>query len=218
MLTFIIPTIGRSSLAVALESLYHQTCGDWRAIVIFDGIACTIDKIGLDSRVEIMEVEKCGQHTNCAGFVRNAGIRKCATDWVAFLDDDDLVSPRYVETFYREIAEFPVDCVIFRMYSDKSFDISPPLTTDNFYQERVGISFALKRSIFPLEIQGGGLWFQPSDAEDFDLLNRIRDAGHYIMISPYIRYFVRIFNRDVMDEFTNDLISGNRVFIGTNSL
>jgi len=209
MLTFIIPTIGRATLRETLQSLYDQTCGEWRAIIIFDGIVCNIDQIDLDPRVKIMEIEKCGRHTNCAGLVRNSGIRECSTEWVAFLDDDDLISLRYVETFYKEIAKYNVDIIIFRMYSDKTFDIFPSLETGDFYEGNIGISFALRRSIF-----SGGIWFEPSDAEDFNLLDQIRNAGYKMMISPYIRYFVRILNREIISEFTNDLITGNRVFIG----
>ena len=212
MLTFIIPTIGRETLGTTLQSLYDQTCAEWRAILIFDGVACNIDRNLVDSRVKIMEIEKCGQHTNCAGFVRNSGIRECDTEWIAFVDDDDLVSSRYVETFYKEIGEYETDVVIFRMYSDKTSEIYPSLKIDNFYQENVGISFALRRSVFER-----GIWFQPSDAEDYYLLDRIRGLGYKMMISPFIRYFVRIFNKEIMSDFTDDLITGNRVFIGMNS-
>ena len=38
LVTFIIPTIGRDSLQMAINSLYQQTIWDWKAIIIFDGI------------------------------------------------------------------------------------------------------------------------------------------------------------------------------------
>jgi len=210
MITFIIPTIGRSTLTATLKSLYNQTDENWRAIVVFDGIPCNIDRSLVDSRVEIMEIEKAGCHTNCAGFVRNAGIRNCSSEWVAFLDDDDLASSRYVETFYNEICEYKFDVVIFRMYLENRNSILPLLDTDNFYHQKVGISFAVKTSLF----KDRGIWFQPSDCEDFDLLNNLRNNGVCIMISPFIRYFVRIVNTELIDNFTNDFIMGNRLFIG----
>ena len=56
IVTFIIPTIGRSSLNDALNSLYKQTIQDWKAIVIFDGLSTNITIN--DERVSILTCEK----------------------------------------------------------------------------------------------------------------------------------------------------------------
>jgi len=221
MITFIIPTIGRASLLRTLESLYAQTDGRWRAIIVFDGVPSSTVFSGdlldsLDYRVQVLEIEKSGVHINSAGLVRNAGIRGCLTEWVGFVDDDDTVSSRYVETFYSEVESYPeVDVLLFRMYVEKpsylypdSF-ILPELNTADFYWQKTGISFALRTSIF----LDRGLWFEPSEEEDYLFLDGLRRRGISMMISPYIRYFVRVTDDGILDDFDGDLIVGNRVVI-----
>ena len=41
-LTFIIPTIGRSTLIDSIKTLLNQTNSKWKAIIIFDGIEPTL--------------------------------------------------------------------------------------------------------------------------------------------------------------------------------
>jgi len=222
MITFIIPTIGRPSIRTTIESLYSQTDVRWRAIIVFDGIPISTifgdDELdsGLDKRIQVLEIKKSGVHINSAGLVRNAGIRSCLTDWVAFVDDDDILSSRYVETFYKEIDEYPqIDVLLFRMYVEKPSYLNPDcfilpeLNTEDFYWRKTGISFALRTSIFIER----GIWFEPSEEEDYLFLDGLRRRRISIMISPYIRYFVRVTDKDVLDEFTMDLVTGNRVII-----
>ena len=225
MITFIIPTIGRSTLLATLSSLYAQTDGRWRAIIIFDGVPSSTvfsgDLLdsgpeGLDRRVQVLEIEKSGVHINSAGLVRNAGIRSCLTEWVGFVDDDDTLSSRYVETFYSEVESYPsTDVLLFRMYVEKpsylhpDSIILPELNTADFYWRKTGISFALRTSIF----LDRGLWFEPSEEEDYLFLDGLRRRGIGMMISPYIRYFVRVTDEGVLDDFTGDLVLGNRVII-----
>jgi glycosyltransferase involved in cell wall biosynthesis len=220
MITFIIPTIGRASLLITLASLYGQTDGRWRAIIVFDGIP-SILKEGdlLDTRIQVLEIEKSGVHINSAGLVRNAGIRTCLTEWVGFVDDDDTLSSRYVETFYKEVESYPeVDVLLFRMYVEKPSYLNPgcfilpELNTADFYWRKTGISFALRTSIF----LDRGIWFEPSEEEDYLFLDGLRRRGFHMMISPYIRYFVRATDTGVLDEFTSDLVVGNRVIISNN--
>jgi hypothetical protein len=71
------------------------------------------------------------------------------------------------------------------MYNVKNHTILPKLETDNFYVNEVGISFAMKTSIF-----ASGLRFTPSPIEDYEYLNKMREENYIIMISPHIKYFV----------------------------
>jgi glycosyltransferase involved in cell wall biosynthesis len=204
-LTFIIPTIGRDSLPRTIKSLENQTNQDWNAIIIFDGISPSIETT--NDRIKIIQIEKKGEGSNHAGNVRNEGIKLVTTEWIAFVDDDDSIASNYVETFYNEIKEFNnIDVIIFRMsYFFDSNDIKPQLEIDNFYAQDVGISFAIKKSLFE-----SGFCFLPSSGEDFELLHKIRENNYKMMISPYIRYFVRC---SEYIEQTNNNVIGNRVFI-----
>jgi len=185
MITFIIPTIGRPTLKTALDSIQNQTNGDWRAIVIFDGIPpnITID----DPKIKVLQSDKKGTGTNAAANVRNYGMQFVETEWIAFLDDDDTIAHDYIETFKQEVTQYPyVDVIIFRMYRpEMQPDILPPLHADDFHINEVGISFAIKTSIFK-----NGHLFSPSGVEDFLYLSTLRDNNYCMMISPYVKYYV----------------------------
>jgi len=202
-ITFIIPTIGRITLNNSINSLLNQTIENWNAIIIFDGIKSNIENN--DLRIQIIEIDKKGLGINSAGNVRNHGMSICKTKWIAFLDDDDIIAPDYIETFNKELELYPnIDVLIFRMNLDNR--IIPKLETDDFYLCDIGISFIMKREIF-----NNGLKFIPDGAEDYLYLNKIRLYGYKMMISPYIKYFVK---KEYIDDIRYDL--GNRVFINMN--
>lgn len=203
MITFIIPTIGRNTLKYAIQSIENQTDDDWKIIIVFDGIKPTIDVT--NPKIKILETTKRGKDKNSAGNVRNYGMRHVDTEWIAFLDDDDIISNDYVETFKKELHKYSfIDVLIFRMYRKNQNDILPRLQTDNFYEGEVGISFVLKTEIFK-----SGLQFIPSSTEDYDYLNRMRERKYIIMISPYVTYFVN--SSETMHN--NTLGTGNRIIL-----
>jgi glycosyltransferase involved in cell wall biosynthesis len=203
-ITFIIPTIGRKTLENSINSLLNQTISDWKAIIIFDGINPTININ--DNRIKIIQIEKLGLHINNAGNVRNYGISLANTKWIAFLDDDDIISIDYIETFYKELKIYPdLDVLIFRMKQEDR--IIPKLSTDNFYICDVGISFIMNKDIYNNNIK-----FIPDGAEDFLYLNKIRDNNYKIIISPYVKYFVREKNINIFND------KGNRVLINYNNI
>jgi glycosyltransferase involved in cell wall biosynthesis len=206
-ITFIIPSIGRDTLQRTIETLENQTNSNWNAIIIFDGCSPTIQTY--NTKIKIIQIEKLGKDSNSAGLVRNEGIKLVDTEWVAFVDDDDTLANNYVETFYNELLEIEekqIDVIIFRMYHP--YIVYPLLETDNFYCCNVGISFAMKTRIYD-DIQ-----FIPSSMEDYLLLDRIRENKYKMMISPFVRYFVRdILSNEEKEDYINNKIIGNRVFI-----
>lgn len=131
------------------------------------------------------EQERIGS-INYGGALRNIGMMNCKTRWAAFVDDDDVVRPPYVECLLRLSERYPIARVlIFRMVHGRLI-IPPPNTTD-FEINRVGISFAVEASICKKE----GVCFQPGGREDFFYLNALRSAGHVILLTPYVMYRVR---------------------------
>jgi glycosyltransferase involved in cell wall biosynthesis len=205
-ITFIIPTIGRDTLQNSINSLLNQTWNQWRAIIIFDGIEINQIKNNYDDRIEMIKTDKkLGQGINSAGLVRNYGLSFVKTEWIAFLDDDDIIAPDYIETFYNEIERYPeTDLLIFRM---KLMDrIIPKLDIDNFYLCDVGISFIINRKIYDHNIL-----FTPDGAEDYLFLDKVRYNGCKIMISPYIKYFVRNDHYDETDTINKQ--KGKRILL-----
>lgn len=190
-ITFIIPSIGRDTLNRTINSLLNQNIEDWYAIIVFDGIKSNLHDL-CDNRIQIIEIEKCGNGINSSGLVRNEGIKYVKTNWIAFLDDDDTIAHDYIDKFYEELNNniiYDIDVLIFRMVikdNENKIRIIPKQITNNFYLCDVGISFIIKR-----EIIDNNILFIPDGAEDFVYLDMIRKAGYKILISKYIKYFVR---------------------------
>ena len=86
------------------------------------------------------------------------------------LDDDDSISPTYLESFYNEIHNvYAVDAILFRMRHPE-YGVLPKTSSVDLVRYECGISFALKRKIFT-----NGLWFEPSHEEDYNLLCKIKE-------------------------------------------
>ena len=223
MITFIIPTIGRSSLPITLLSLINQTSDAWQALIIFDGINIRdFDDIfsifpkdltdnfnHLKNKFHIIKTpEKMGENTNNAGKVRNYGIEiilkgEIKTNWIAFLDDDDTINKKYVEYFFKELNDNNLDVLIYRM--NKLGKIIPSINSKDFIIGDVGISFIINKSIFKT-----GIKFVSSGIEDFLLLNQIRKLNYKIIISPYVFYYVN-------NSIHNEEIKGKKGYINYNN-
>ena len=202
LITFIIPTIGRSTLQNTLDCLITQSNPNWKAIVIFDGISSTIQNT--DPRIHIIESPKLGEGHNSAGLVRNYGITFADTEWIAFVDDDDSLSKKYVEIFIAESSAYTLaDIILFRMEHPEVGPL-PFLSTDMFFACQVGISFAVKKKVLD-----EGHIFIPSRAEDFHYLNDAKNKNYNIMISPYVTYFVNKYDQPEYPQV------GNRVCLFT---
>lgn len=179
-LIFIIPTIGRHTLEKTLESVGNiQPVEGWKcdSLVVFDGIEPTV--------INSIRIEKSGE-SNHAGRVRNEGIKYVSSDWIGFVDDDDIVHPGYL----KALSECPideVDVVIFRMVYAKNGLILPPPGANEFRMCEVGISFCVRRSCFTDD----GIWFEPSAVEDYTLLDTLRSRGKKIHMSEAVVYMVR---------------------------
>lgn len=192
LITFIIPTINRSTLLTALKSLNNQLATNWKAIVIFDGCEPSnpeILNLLSNTRFLYICINKSGilkdKIHGAAGFVRNIGMSISNTPWTGFLDDDDYLLPNYTQSLIEEIRINPTtELISFRMI-DKN-QIIPPDFITNIEFGYVGISFCYKTQLFQQ-----GFKFTQSEKEDFDFINNIKNAKKKIIISPFISYIVR---------------------------
>lgn len=187
--TFIIPSKGRDSIDRTIHSLFNQTRNLWKAVIVFDGeqqqITSTKPSYLSDPRITTYTIPKAGE-ANFAATLRNYGMsRVTCSEWFAFVDDDDVLSPEYVSRLLEETQiNTLIETVIFRM-SVTPF-VLPPKDHVIFQLCHVGISFAIKRYLFE-----DGFWFKPSGGEDFNLLKCIFDFNKKMVISPYVTYYVK---------------------------
>lgn len=180
--TFIVPTIGRSTLERTLSSIIAQTVPEWQALVIADCVPEFRLPIS-DDRIYTLNLRNKHGTGNNGGQVRNHGLTNACGDWLAFVDDDDSVDPHYLEWLREEGAD--QDLVIFRMRCGPGGHVLPPDT--NLHPGYVGISFALRR-----EFQSSkGLWFPNDSGEDWVMLSNARANGARIKVSDRVAYFVR---------------------------
>ena len=180
--TFIMPSIARPSLLTSLLSVISQSRSNWTALVILDGVQLPRWVHVIDPRIVFVHIPK-QRHR---GMVRNIGLRMARSDWVAFLDDDDFLSPQYIEYMEVEITlEKDLECGLFRILFH-TMEIVPPPESITFSKYAVGINFFFLRSLV-----NEGFLFDNSRIEDYCLLDSFRNHYKKMVISPYINYFTR---------------------------
>ncbi|WP_448006671.1 glycosyltransferase family 2 protein [Agromyces bauzanensis] len=99
----VIPTHRRPEFVVqAVESALRQTRPFDQLIVVPDGVGdpavAALDGVP----VEVEPIERAG-----VAAARNAGLDRAWTDWVCFLDDDDLLHPDYLARVEAEVLAAP---------------------------------------------------------------------------------------------------------------
>ena len=108
-ISIVVPTHNRPALlAEALQSIAVQTVGDWEAIVVDDASAPPA-QIPPDGRMRIV------RHAEARGgaAAKQTGALGARGDILAFLDDDDLYAPTYLERARAVLERHPDMQVVF---------------------------------------------------------------------------------------------------------
>lgn len=95
LVSVVIPTTGRASVVRAVGSVLAQTYREVEVVVVYDGPdgEFAFDP-PVDSRVKLIATgERCG-----SGPARTLGVRSAAGKYLALLDDDDIWTPRKLES------------------------------------------------------------------------------------------------------------------------
>ena len=225
LVSFIIPsTLTRETLNRTIESLKRQSIPRWEAIVGVDTRTSKLPNLDEsiaeayqyydDPRIRVVPITTPssdrgeGATRNGAGGVRNLIIQEHAlADWVAFCDDDDTLSPYYIDYLLQGLHQISKpDILIFRMH-DSGYvgqfwrGYLPPLEHGPVAShETVGISFAVRRSIMMRDsttttntTKGENMFieFEPHIAEDFLFLQKAQTMGFTIAQTCCTGYHVR---------------------------
>ncbi len=118
MITIITPTFRRSDdvFRRCLDSVNGQGCSKWKHIVIvddetFEGHVSQdiLQKYSSDKRIFLL----AGKQTKNSGNTpRQIGIDHCDTEYLMFLDDDNIIFPNCVEVFLKGFEKNKTDCLI----------------------------------------------------------------------------------------------------------
>jgi glycosyltransferase involved in cell wall biosynthesis len=173
---------GETFLRETLESLFAQDFDSFEVVFVDDGSEDGTGEIARSFPVRY--VRQANQGLPAA---RNAGLALAQGEFVAFLDDDDLLPPTKLGVQARYLHDHPeIGCVLGRQ--DWIFEgiEEPNMPRDPIYGEMGGIQLvtAMIRSGV-LEELGG---FDPSYsyAEDRDLFIRMREHGVEIAVLPEV--------------------------------
>lgn len=106
--TIVIPTTGRENLFALLEDLHREESPGLKEIIVVD------DRRPGRESPRRTEPAVAGVRVLVSGgrgpaAARNTGWREAATEWVAFLDDDVRVSPRWHTDLAADLADQPAD-------------------------------------------------------------------------------------------------------------
>jgi glycosyltransferase involved in cell wall biosynthesis len=116
LLSIIVPTIGRPSLADALASIAAQSLGsDGEVICVADGIYPQLARLWGEAGLRGRYLETPGRSGDFGGTPRNLAMPLAQGDWLLFLDDDDIYLPGALEVIRSVLAAGPRRPHLFRM-------------------------------------------------------------------------------------------------------
>lgn len=105
--TVIIPLFNKEKyIKKALKSILNQTFTDFEVLIVND---CSTDKSLEIASEFVSEKIQIIQHEKNSGLAatRNTGIKKAKSNYVTFLDADDLWKPTFLEKIFNLIQNFP---------------------------------------------------------------------------------------------------------------
>jgi glycosyltransferase involved in cell wall biosynthesis len=179
---------GERFLRETLESVFVQDLDSFEVVFVDDGSEDGTAEIARSFPLRYLHQANQGLPA-----ARNAGLALARGDFIAFLDDDDLLPPNKLSIQVRHLLEHPeTGCVLGR--HEWIFDgIEPPsLKRDPIFGELGGIQFVTAMIRTQVLRKLGG--FDPTYryAEDRDLFVRLREHGVGIDVVPDVVLYKRL--------------------------
>ena len=86
-----------TKLIRAIKSVLKQSMPDFELVIVADGCQETVDIVKqnfTDKRISLYQIRK---QPTWSGRVRNAGINKAKSDWICYLDIDDMFGTNHLQ-------------------------------------------------------------------------------------------------------------------------
>lgn len=180
---------GQHKINYALESIYKQTYPVSEVVVVDDGSSVPLrqsDIINPWGEVRLLRVENSGQST-----ARNIGAEFASSDFISFLDQDDIYMPNHIENLVGAISKKPkIDWAysnfnlqtrnnrIYLGFHSCLINSNPVLDFDLALSRDLYIlpsAMLIRKTVFE---EVGGFDERLRGYEDDDLVLRLLQAGH----------------------------------------
>jgi glycosyltransferase involved in cell wall biosynthesis len=198
LISVVIPVFnGERTIKETIESVLRQTFADFEIIIINDGCQdATVEIVSniQDSRIQVYSYPNAGLAAS-----RNRGINHASSEYIAFIDADDLWTPDKLEAQLNSLKANPDAAVAYSWtdYIDQSSqflrrgshitvngDIYPHLLVIDFLEN--GSNPLIRKQAF---VEVGNFDESLTAAEDWDLLLRLARRYPFVCVpSPQILY------------------------------
>lgn len=119
-LSFVTPAYNAGkTVCRCLDSVIAQTDSEWELIVVDDGSIDNTYEIIKSYAEKDSRIIALTQKNQGPGIARNYAIEHTTGDYIAFLDSDDYIEPKYVESVKEKFKKDELDVVILDNYYEK---------------------------------------------------------------------------------------------------
>ena len=167
-ISFIVPTLGRASLAATLRSIELQPGDEVLVVGAVDQSMFAAPYCGIP----------CASGQDWGATERTRGMREATGDYLAFLDDDDTYAPGHRALMASAIARTPGRPVLFRMTYPNSYVLwrEPSLVCGNVSTQMI---------LIPNDQTKLGAWTGRREG-DYDFLSSMQWPASDIVWRPEI--------------------------------
>ena len=209
LVSVIVPHFNQPELIwPTLRSIAEQEYPNLEIILVDDG---STDASAVEN-LDALEATDWGrsltvvrQENQYLGAARNAGARHATGDLLAFVDDDDLIDPKYIRVLVRALTDMDADAVTVAIHGVEAADDGTiPEEPENavwvFFGDAPhlgtiinvfgGAAAMYRRAV--LDDAGGFFLHRDIGHEDWDLLARLNLAGRRVVSVPEPLYTYRV--------------------------
>ncbi len=125
LISVIIPIYNAEKyLTMSLKALQNQTYKNFEALMINDGSSDNSEKIAAEFTANDSRFKLFNQQNQGGSVARNKGLDLAQGEYIAFLDNDDIYAPVYLEILLKNLQETQADvscCSYIKFYGDGNY-------------------------------------------------------------------------------------------------
>jgi glycosyltransferase involved in cell wall biosynthesis len=177
----------------AVESVLAQTFRDFEFIIVDNGStdrsgAIADEYAARDSRIRVIHKERGN-----IGSGRNIGLDAAAGEYIAFIDDDDMCEPDFLEFLYKLALEYDAGIAVCgaagRASDEKRVYSAEEAVTELLWRKRFNVQFPTK--LIRRELFDGIRFSESAKYDDIELMPRILAAANRVAYHGLPKYTFR---------------------------